>query len=111
MYLDPGHTGYIWWLILLFVIVVIYPIPTIIAFRKKHPNRIPILLVNLFLGWSLIGWVVSIVWATKVPENATQSSIATISVAEEINKLKVALDNGVITQDEFDLAKKKILNQ
>lgn len=43
--------------------IVIYFIPTIVAFKRQHVNRISILLVNLFLGWSLLGWVVAIAWA------------------------------------------------
>lgn len=38
-------------------------LPTFIAYRRGHPNRVPILLVNLFLGWTLVGWVASLVWA------------------------------------------------
>lgn len=38
-------------------------LPTFIAYRREHPNRIPILLVNLFFGWTLVGWVVALVWA------------------------------------------------
>lgn len=43
----------------------IYFIPAIIGFKKNQPNKVSILLLNLFLGWSLIGWVIALVWATK----------------------------------------------
>lgn len=43
----------------------VYFLPTIIAFTKKKANTTSILLLNFFLGWSLIGWVVSLVWATS----------------------------------------------
>lgn len=44
-------------------------LPTCIAIDRGHPNRVPILLVNLFVGWSGIGWVVALVWAcTAIPE-------------------------------------------
>jgi len=57
-------------LILLVIIgIVIYFIPTIVALNKKHVNTTPIILVNVLLGWSLIGWVVALVWAFKKPEN------------------------------------------
>ena len=54
-------------LLLIAVIIgaIIYFIPTIIAFKKSRDNKISILALNLFLGWSLIGWVVSLVWALK----------------------------------------------
>lgn len=38
-------------------------IPFIIACFRKHKNTIPIFCVNLFLGWTLIGWVGSLVWS------------------------------------------------
>ncbi len=42
-----------------------YFLPSIIGFKKNQPNKVSILLLNLFLGWSFIGWVVSLVWAVK----------------------------------------------
>ena len=55
-------------MIVLIVWIIIYFIPTIIAFRRKHINKISILIINLFLGWSLIGWVIALAWAFKKPE-------------------------------------------
>lgn len=43
----------------------VYFLPTIIGFKRNQPNKVSILLLNLFLGWSLIGWVIALVWATK----------------------------------------------
>jgi hypothetical protein len=44
-------------------IMFLYFIPFIIACIRKHKNSIPIFCVNFFLGWTLIGWVGSLVWA------------------------------------------------
>jgi len=41
----------------------IYFLPSIKAFKRKHKNKVPILLVNIFFGWSLLGWVIALVWA------------------------------------------------
>ncbi len=43
--------------------VAFYFLPTIFAFIRKHRQKVPILLLNFFLGWTLIGWVICIVWA------------------------------------------------
>lgn len=43
----------------------IYFIPSIIALVRKKRNKIAIIALNFFLGWSLIGWVVALVWALK----------------------------------------------
>ena len=40
-----------------------YWIPTLAANSNRHRNRTAIGLLNLFLGWTLFGWVVALVWA------------------------------------------------
>ena len=49
----------------LIVILISYFIPTIIALIRKHRDVMAIFVLNLFLGWSLIGWIISLVWAFK----------------------------------------------
>lgn len=44
---------------------VMYFLPTIIAFARSKRDAAAILLLNLFLGWSVIGWIVAMVWAVK----------------------------------------------
>lgn len=46
----------------------LYLLPTYEAARCKHPNISAVFLINLLLGWTLIGWVVAAVWALKRPE-------------------------------------------
>jgi hypothetical protein len=41
----------------------IYFLPTIIAVVWKKRNTLAIFLLNLFLGFTFIGWVVALVWA------------------------------------------------
>ncbi len=55
-----GVTGIISIIVGLFV----YFIPTIIGLRKR--NAVAIFMLNLFLGWTFIGWVVALVWAFTV---------------------------------------------
>jgi len=45
-------------------------LPTLVAKSRHHPNTLPIFLVNLFFGWTFIGWVVSLVWACTRPAAA-----------------------------------------
>jgi hypothetical protein len=45
------------------VALMIYFLPTYIAVQRDQPNALAIFALNLFLGWSLIGWVGSLVWA------------------------------------------------
>ena len=37
-----------------------YTVPSVLACGRSHPNRWPIYAVNLFMGWTLIGWVVAL---------------------------------------------------
>ena len=39
----------------------IYFLPTIIGWNKR--NATAILMLNLFLGWTFVGWVIELVWA------------------------------------------------
>ena len=42
-----------------------YFFPSIIAFARSKRDATSIFLLNLFLGWTLIGWVVALIWASK----------------------------------------------
>ena len=44
---------------------VMYFLPSIIAFARSKRDTAAIVLLNFFLGWTLIGWVVALVWAAK----------------------------------------------
>ncbi|MBM2294361.1 superinfection immunity protein [Sulfitobacter pseudonitzschiae] len=42
---------------------ILYVVPTVIAFHRKHPNRWAILVVNVVFGATGLGWLGSLVWA------------------------------------------------
>lgn len=44
-------------------ILLVLFIPTIVAFRREHPNRWLIFVVNLAFGGTVVGWVAALVWA------------------------------------------------
>ncbi|MBO0917979.1 hypothetical protein EES39_06925 [Streptomyces sp. ADI92-24] len=52
-------------LALIVVIVVAYFLPTIIAFARGVSNSGSVLVLNLFLGWTLVGWVVALAMAAR----------------------------------------------
>ena len=45
------------------VLMFLYLVPTLIAAARHRQNRIAICNLNLLLGWTLIGWIVAIVWS------------------------------------------------
>ena len=63
-----GGLGFVeaWGIVLL--LVVLYFLPTAIAMNRKAKRSAGIALLNLFLGWTFIGWVGALIWA--VSDNA-----------------------------------------
>ena len=49
----------------LFAAVFVYFIPTFATAGKKNSSGV--FVVNLFLGWTLVGWVVALAWAVSLP--------------------------------------------
>jgi hypothetical protein len=56
---------------LLFVCVWFYFLPAILAWNMGHRQLTAITLLNLFAGWTLIGWVGALVWTYTKPAEAT----------------------------------------
>jgi hypothetical protein len=46
------------------VIFILYFLPTLIAGYRKHHNGGSILVINLLLGWTFIGWVIALAMST-----------------------------------------------
>jgi hypothetical protein len=44
---------------------VMYFLPSILALARSKRDTTAIVLLNFFLGWTMIGWVVALVWAVK----------------------------------------------
>ena len=38
-------------------------LPTIWAYKTNHPSKSSIFFINFFLGWTIIGWIVAVIWA------------------------------------------------
>jgi hypothetical protein len=45
--------------------IVIYFLPSIIAAARSKRDLLSIFLLNLFLGWTAIGWIIALVWVVK----------------------------------------------
>jgi hypothetical protein len=44
-------------------VLFLYFLPAIIANKRGHNSGMAILVLNLFLGWTFLGWVLALVWA------------------------------------------------
>jgi hypothetical protein len=92
-----------------------YFIPSINAYSKKKRNKGAVLTLNFFLGWTVIGWIVALIWSTtndaptqvvvKEKESSQKSS------ADELAHLFDLKTKGVITEEEFKAHKEKLLKK
>ena len=92
------------------LIFVLYFIPSINAYMKKKRNKGAVLTLNFFLGWTVIGWIVALIWSSTndaqpvvIKEKAEKSS------AEELTHLFDLKTKGAISEEEFQAHKKKLL--
>lgn len=44
-------------------LIIFYIMPFCVAAARAHHSAVPIMLVNLLLGWTVIGWFVAMGWA------------------------------------------------
>ena len=142
----PFMFGTFEWIIVVFMLLP-YFLPTIIAMIRNHSSTGGIFALNFFLGWTLIGWIASLVWAlsesrttvivnntgttytpntgtTYTPEtprpvhqtnptlrpNTTNTGTANSQEKiDQLRQLKQLLDEGVLTNEEFNRQKAAIL--
>lgn len=48
---------------LIFGALFIYVEPMRQAYKSRHPQRRAIMVLNVFAGWTFLGWVCALVWA------------------------------------------------
>lgn len=45
--------------------IALYVTPTLIAYRRRVVNRHSVAVVNLLLGWTVIGWIVALAMSVR----------------------------------------------
>lgn len=121
---DREYVGTIY-LAYLLILLLCYFIPTYVAFFRRHPNRWPIMAINLVLGGTGLGWLGSLIWALgavhKSPtgNNGGESGLnlfvndptivrienAGVNLEESLHKLerlKKLHDEGVLSDEEYE---------
>lgn len=103
----------------------LYFLPTIIAGKNKQGS---VFVLNLFLGWTIIGWLIALIWAAydgdesdrkdkKIAEpvitieqtKPAEPENPQLSKYDELEKLADLKNKGVISEEEFIAEKRKIL--
>lgn len=49
----------------LVIIFLLYFLPTVTGAIRKVPNIVSVFVVNFFLGWTVVGWVVALAMAAR----------------------------------------------
>jgi hypothetical protein len=57
-------------LLLLGALIGAYFIPTIIALMRHLDSAVQVALLNFLLGWTMIGWIIALIWAAKPAQPA-----------------------------------------
>ncbi len=42
---------------------VLYFLPAFVAYGRGHHQKAAIGMLNIFLGWTVLGWIVALIWA------------------------------------------------
>ncbi len=44
-------------------LIAMYWLPTLIAIVRQAPSALGVATLNFFLGWTVVGWLLALVWA------------------------------------------------
>lgn len=92
--------------------IVLYFLPAIIAYKRGHANKGMILVLDVLLGWTFLGWAGCLIWAF-IDTDGSKTSNAFRNVGgnkyEDLARLQKLKDDGAITETEFEAEKQKLL--
>ncbi len=52
-------------IIIIPLLISVYAVPSIVGGVRHHPSIGGIIVLNLLLGWTIIGWIGALVWAAS----------------------------------------------
>lgn len=47
----------------LVILIALYLLPTLIAALRSHHNTGAIAILNIALGWTILGWLAALIWS------------------------------------------------
>jgi hypothetical protein len=107
--LGGVNTEEVLWGILGVIGFLFYFAPSILAVLGNNDSAGGVIVVNIFLGWTFIGWVIALVWTLSGPKSKRVIRKRT-SDADQLEKLARLKDRGHLSEKEFNSQKKKLLN-
>lgn len=92
-------------LLLCLILAIPYLIPSLIANARRHRNANSIFVFNIFFGWSILGWVVALMWS--VSGNVEPKKIvARVALPPPLPE-PVAIGQLIKSGERFDFATQK----
>lgn len=49
----------------LLIVLALYFLPSVVGIARKVPHQGSVIVINLFLGWTFVGWVVALAMACR----------------------------------------------
>ena len=90
--MGPAELMVVFFLVFILILLPIYFIPSYIAFKKQKLQTTAIIVLNVFLGWTFLGWVVALVWACMEDGTGpTHEPQARVTETPTPNKLSMVL--------------------
>ncbi|MCL4526230.1 MAG: superinfection immunity protein [Gammaproteobacteria bacterium] len=63
-WITDSRAGFVALLMVAFIVAIgVYVLPALMAWSMGSPHRIPITLLDLLLGWTVLGWIAALIWA------------------------------------------------
>ncbi len=85
------------------ILLALYFLPTIIARDKQ--GVVGIFLLNFFLGWTFVGYIVALIWALAANSKLAQYP----TVSEELMRLDHLQRSGALSWAEYERQRTKLL--
>jgi hypothetical protein len=96
---DPGVR-------LVLVLIALYFLPSIIAFARRMKNCWSVFFLNLFLGWTIIGWIACLCWSVAGTAEVKSVPAPAIMYDRPPNGIvPVRLDTSAIAREVIEVAK------
>lgn len=67
----------------------IYFLPAFVASQRNHRNAGAIFILNLFLGWTFLGWVIALIWSLTYQAPTTPAEVAREQEARKLSDAQV----------------------
>lgn len=87
----------------------IYFLPAVIAFRRHHRRLMAISVLNVFAGWTFLGWIAALIWACSADVEHPTNYRGYFYVVEKDGRARLELSNGEwTTYPSEEMAKRDV---